>query len=114
MPSPLTLPYPPLVIIQSSSPITWPALHKVIEHRLANGVSICLVQDRGHEYRGGYFFHLRRTDRGLLLSTFDRPEVLEIATGEECASFINHVSGRKYDEKMWRLSQQVNLRTDAG
>lgn len=112
MTTPVQLPYPPLVFIQSNSPLSWEMLKKRVRRRLSRGVSVCLQTKEGHDERGGYFFHFRRTPAGFVFSTFDRQDVLTLATEEECVAFINHVSGRQYSEDMWERSQDVNLRTD--
>lgn len=112
MPTPLTLPYPPLVLIQSDEPLTWDELLPRIGQHLDAGVSICLQAETGHDNRGGYFFHVKRTTQGYMFRTFDRQKVLALRKEEEVVAFINHVSGRKYDQQMWMQSQLVNLRTD--
>ncbi len=110
--TPVKLPYPPLAYIQSDSPITWEVLKKVVGRRLTRGISLCVQAEKGHDSRGGYFFHFRRTAAGFIFSTFDRDDVLTLRTEEECVAFINHVCGRCYDETMWAHAQEVNLRTD--
>ena len=112
MATPLRLPYPPLVLITSDGPICWPDIERLAENRLDLGVSFCLQTRHGHERRGGYFFHIRRTNERFVFRTFDREAVCSFPSGDECAAFVNHVSGRKYDERMWGVAQRVNLRTD--
>lgn len=112
MPTPLTLPYSPLILVQSDEPLTWDDLLLHIGARLERGVSICLQAETGHDNRGGYFFHFKRTPQGCEFRTFDRQSVLTLHEGEEVAAFVNHVSGRKYDHHMWIKSQLVNFRTD--
>ena len=114
MPRSLLLPFPPLRILAQEGLITWAWLKPVIRGRLDEGISLCVTADAGDTNRGGYFFHLRKTAAGFEFAAFDRPGVLILGTGEECAAFMNHVSGRRYDEDMWRLCQSVNLRRDAG
>jgi hypothetical protein len=112
MTTPLTLPYPPLVLIQSDKPLTWDDLLRHIGQRLDGGVSFCLQAEEGDNNRGGYFFHVKRTAQGYMFRTFDRQEVLTLREKDEVVAFINHVSGRKYDEQMWMQTQLVNFRTD--
>ena len=40
---------------------------------------------------------------------FDREFVLTLGSEDDCVKFINHVAGRKYDEEMWKLAQDVIL-----
>ncbi|GIW90591.1 MAG: hypothetical protein KatS3mg109_1023 [Pirellulaceae bacterium] len=112
MPTPLTLPYPPLILIQSDKPLTWHDLLPRICCRLGNGVSICLQTNAGHDNRGGYFFHFKKTSDGFVFRTFDRPNVLTLSSEQEVVAFINHCSGRRYDQQMWEQAQLVNFRTD--
>lgn len=113
MPTPLDLPYPPLICIQSDEPVTWERLFELVGERLREGVSICIQSERGVEKRGGFFFHVKHTDEGYSFCTFDRTEVVLLSNETECMTFINHVSGRMYDEEMWRLcNSQVNFRSD--
>lgn len=112
MATPLTLPYPPLVIVESDQAVTWRTLEPLIERRLSRGVSLCLVAASGEENHGGYFFHIIRTSDGFVFRTFDRDTVLVLATEKECVEFINHVSGRRYSQPMWEQSQLVNFRKD--
>ena len=112
MPTELTLRFPPLKILELDGLITWEWLEPKISDRLETGVSICVTRTRGVAMRGGYFFHFQKTDKGFEFSTFDRPVVLTLSSGDECADFMNHVSGRQYDEEMWRKCQEVNLRPD--
>ena len=73
---------------------------------------MCLVDSDGVANRGGYFFHLREEDEEIRFSTFNRKNILSFSTTEDCEAFINHVSGRKYDEYMWIKCQKANLKTD--
>ena len=114
MAKPLLLPFPPLKILSRGGLITWPWLKPVIGERLDEGISLCVTSGSGETNRGGYFFHLRKTTIGFEFATFDRERVLTLGTGAECVALMNHVSGRRYNENMWRLCQAVNLRTDAG
>ena len=112
MPTEITLPFIHLTVLSCDSLITWAWLESEIGYQLASGVSICITRTKGAEKQGGYFFHFRKTDKGFVFSTFDRDAVLTLSTGEQCAAFMNHVSGRQYDEKMWKKCQEVNLRSD--
>lgn len=112
MPTPISLPFPPLVVLELDGLVTWDWLEPLVRDRLDAGVSLCIVGGQGATNRGGYFFHLREDVEGFAFSTFDRQSVLTFGTGEECAAFMNHVSGRLYDENMWARCQEANLKTD--
>lgn len=92
--------------------MTWAWLEPQIRNRLEAGVSLCIIRSEGAVNRGGYFFHLQEVADGFSFSTFDRQNVLTLGTGEDCAAFINHVSGRRYNEEMWVKCQSANLRSD--
>jgi hypothetical protein len=113
LPRPLSLRYPPLVSIEVAEPVTWKFLRAQVEARLDKGVSFAVLRQDGPTDRGGYFFHLKREGKDFVFSTFDRTGVCKLSSGEDCAEFVNHVAGLAYSEKMWELSQIVNLRTDA-
>ena len=106
------LPFPPLVRIESDSPLTWPGLQDAVGKRLPTGVSICVIAEVGTKDRGGYYFHIRETTSGFSFLTFKNRRALDVETPEECVAFINHVSGRQYSPRMWELAQRANLRAD--
>lgn len=111
--TPLTLPYPPLAILACTGCVSWAELQRAVGPQLRRGVSLCLISPSGPQDRGGYFFHVRsEDDHQFVFSTFDRRDVCTVVGTAQCAAFINHVSGRRYDEAMWLLSQRVNLRND--
>ena len=112
MPTPISLPFPPLLVLELDGPVTWDWLEPLIRDRLEAGVSLCIVGSEGATNRGGYFFHLREEAEGITFSTFDRPNVLSFETVEDSVAFINHVSGKRYDENMWVICQAANLKTD--
>ena len=112
MATPVALPYPPLLLLETNGAITWSQLLTAIGRRLATGVSVCIIPGNGDPRRGGYFFHFKEEDGMIIFRTFDRDCVCTLRPGKECAAFINHVTGQRYDETMWRLSQHVNLRSD--
>lgn len=114
MPTPLAVPFPPLLVLPRQGLVSWVWLEPLIRNRIGEGVSLCITSGSGDPNRGGYFFHLRQTTVGFEFATFDRMGVLTLGSGEECAGFINHVSGRVYQEDMWLRCQMVNLRPDSG
>lgn len=107
-----TLPYPPLIIIPTDSPLSWDDIEGKISDRLNDGVSILVTRAQGKHNRGGFFFHFRKEDNMYMFRTFDRLKVCSFDTGNDLIQFINHVCGYKYSEEIWRLSQKINLRSD--
>ena len=114
MAKPLTLPFPPLVVLAHDGALDWAWLEPRIKARLDKGISLCLTRSAGENHQGGYFFHIKKTPSGFAFSTFDRSDVLEVSTDEECVEFMNHVAGRVYSAGMWDRCQGVNLRSDDG
>ena len=116
MPTPIFLPFPPLRVLECDGPISWERLEQEIGDGLDEGVSLCLVTEQGEPDRGGYFFHLQRNNDGLAFFIFKQQEgedpksVLTFETGEECATLMNHVSGRQYDGEMWSKCQEANIK----
>lgn len=112
MTKPVTVPYPPVIVLSIEGKVLWSALLPLIKDRLENGVSVCITASTGVPNHGGYFFHIRNDPGGIAFSTFDRESVCMLKDGGECEIFINHVMGIEYSERMWKLSQQINLKTD--
>jgi hypothetical protein len=77
------------------------------------GVSLCVRAAKGPHKRGGYFFHIRRsTNNSVTILDFENRDVVEL-TFEELARFVNHASGREFDDDMFQLCQSViNYRQD--
>ena len=83
---------------------------------VGNGSSatICLRAAAGPPKRGGYFFHVRRNanDDSFQLYDFEQNIVAVVSLPELC-NFINHCSGRLFDQESFHLCQSVvNLRQD--
>lgn len=112
MPTSIELRFPPLQILEAPELVDWKWLFNKIGSRLSKGVSICIVSASGEPNRGGYFFHIRQKTDRICFSTFDRENVISFENTSKCADFINHVTGRKYDQEMWEQCQYVNLKTD--
>ncbi len=77
------------------------------------GMSLCVRTATGPHKRGGYFFHIRRsTSNCVTVLDFENTEVVEL-TFAELVRFVNHASGREFDEDMFQLCQTViNYRQD--
>ena len=59
MPTPLLLPYPPLIVLECGSQITLSDFSVLDTGWIERGASICITARAGHRNRGGYFFHVR-------------------------------------------------------
>lgn len=81
----------------------------------AVSISLCVRAAAGPEKRGGYFFHIEKKARnppyhlydfsGNYLASFELPALTR---------FINHCSGRGFDEESFNLCHtSVNLRQDS-
>jgi hypothetical protein len=114
MPTPLSLPYPPLLFIDKDGPLTEKDVRDGIQPRLKQGVSLCVRSLSGPTKRGGFFFHAAQasSDQPIMLSTFDTVAITSIQDLSELTVFINHVTGRQYSDRIWQLCQTINLRTD--
>lgn len=113
MPSPVALPFPPLVLLDRDGALAEADVTATLVDRLAGGVSVCLRSAAGPERRGGYYFHFKRmVDGRLALSSFDTPDVAILNSMASLVAFMNHASGRFYCDEMWLFSQRLNLRTD--
>lgn len=107
-----------IILIDSDSLITI----EDVENTLANrkSVTLCIRTKTGDPNRGGYFvsgiidnktFSLRNFDGKELTSSSERE--IALLSFDELVRFINHVSGRQYDEEMYELcSNHLNFRSD--
>ena len=109
-----SLPFPPLVKLETDEPIKPKALEELLRRRL-EGVSICVRSVEGHPQRGGYFFHIRPRDETLEaceVFNFERILVLSLSL-EKISAFVNHCAGLAFDEESFQLCQTVvNFRLD--
>lgn len=102
------VPFPPLVLFDDDRLFTTDDLRRIVELR-REGVSVCVRYPKGPEKRGGYFFHFRSLPDGgnsLMLFDFEKRE-LETFSTEQLVRFINHCTGRKFDEESFILCQTV-------
>lgn len=76
------------------------------------GVSVCVRSATGHERRGGYFFHIERAEQDYNVFDFEK-NLVGTLNPTDLMRFINHVSGRLFDQDMLTYCQSVvNLRQD--
>jgi hypothetical protein len=78
------------------------------------GVSVCLRFPGGVDNRGGYFFHFRQGTKMNTFELFDfEKKLIKILNGEDLVKFINHCSGKKFDNDSFLLCQnEINFRSD--
>jgi hypothetical protein len=108
------LPFPPLITLDTSNPIQADALADLLRKR-QQGVSICVRSAEGHPKRGGYFFHVRASDRTLEHCEIFNFEKIAVASLhlEKLTAFINHCAGLMFDEWAFKFCQTVvNFRLD--
>ena len=77
-------------------------------------VSLCVRSQTGHPDRGGYFFHfeINPADNTVILYDITHTKIDTLSL-ENAVRFLNHASGRKYDEEMLRYCQSyVNFKQD--
>lgn len=107
-------PFPPVVTIDKDAPLTAADLNTAI-HQRNGGVSLCVRYATGHEKRGGYFFHVRPLANELeLFSLFDfeKRHLVDLEF-EEVLRFINHLTGRVFDQATFDLcATELNFLTD--
>jgi hypothetical protein len=102
-------PFPPLVLFDDDRLFAADDLRRIAETRGGNGISVCIRYSEGPEKRGGYFFHFRPLpDDGnsFTLFDFERRELGTFST-VQLVRFINHCTGRKFDEDAFILCQTV-------
>lgn len=102
----------PLITIDTDLPICEEQVLSILEYR--TGATLCVRSSQGHPKRGGYFFCISKNEtkhminletiEGIFIDTFSISELIK---------FINHASGRVFDEGMLSYCQQtVNFRVD--
>ena len=77
-------------------------------------VSICVRSQSGHTDRGGYYFHFEFNPDENTVNLYDITHTqIDTLPLETAVRFLNHASGRKYDEEMLRYCQSyVNFKQD--
>lgn len=107
-------PFPPVVRVDLSEPITIEQLSDLLRGKL-DGVTICVRSTTGHENRGGFFFHLKPTDKTLGECEIFNFEKISVATLplDKVTDFVNHCAGLAFDEWAYQFCQSVvNFRLD--
>jgi hypothetical protein len=109
------LPFPPLLQFNENRDFTIGDLTQFANQR-PQGVSISVRYSQGPANRGGYFFHFRQTSpeaTEFQLYDFEhRP--LKVLSPQSIVAFINHCTGRRFDEPSFILCQnELNFQQDA-
>jgi hypothetical protein len=100
----------PLETLELDRPITLEDIRNKLGKRM--GVSLCVRSLKGHENRGGYFFHIEKDKANYRILNFKK-DVIGILSPEQLVRFVNHVSGRQFDEEMLLYCQaEVNFKQD--
>jgi len=102
-------PYP-VQTIESDSPLTSAQINEAFKQ--SSGVSLCVRTEDGHNSRGGYFFHIEKNENSYRIIDFEKNEIAMLDINK-LVRFVNHVSGRQFDEEMLVFCQSVvNFRQD--
>lgn len=107
-----TAPFPPVVTYDMNELFSPAELKKIAQAR-PKGVSICLRYPEGPKDRGGYFFHFALAKEGkFAVYDFEKRHVVDL-TAEELVAFINHCTGKKFDQASFELCQsELNFLKD--
>jgi len=107
-------PFPPIVLFDESRDFTVNDLERISRER-PDGVSICVRYPEGRENRGGYFFHFALSQERVgefQVFDFERRPV-KIFPAASLVEFINHCTGRRFDERVFVLCQtELNFLKD--
>jgi hypothetical protein len=109
-----TAPFPPVLVLDKNEPLSDVDLQEALRGRF-NGLSLCLRYETGPIKRGGYFFHIKPPqDEVGLYSVYDfERRLLTSLEFEALLRFVNHCTGRKFDENSFNLcATQLNFLTD--
>ena len=108
-------PFPPVLLFDENREFTAIDLQYFAEER-PGGVSICIRYPDGPEKRGGYFFHFSPCQgRAGEFNIYDfEKRLVKVFATDSLVAFINHCTGRKFDEASFILCQmELNFLQDA-
>lgn len=98
------------VLVDQDEPITDKQLSALLKED--DRLFLCIRSKKGNPQRGGYFFFIERSEEQWYLYDLERNYEGVFAL-ERLVRFINHVSGRRFDEEILVFCQRVvNLRKD--
>src|SRR5687767_13878665 len=107
-------PFPPILLFEVDRNLSLGDLLRIATDR-PKGASICIRYPEGPAQRGGYFFHFiptsrRNTEFDVL--DFEKKPVKRF-TARALVSFINHCTGKVFDEPSFTLCQtELNFLKD--
>lgn len=99
-------PFPPVLLFDKNRDFTIDDLRRIKRER-PSGVSICIRYPAGSEKRGGYFFHFApNPQRSDEFNVYDfEKRMVKSFSSASLVAFINHCTGRKFDEPSLILCQ---------
>lgn len=104
------LPFENYLSIEINDPISQELLISELEEIIDEGVSFIIRPEGATEFHGGYLFNVKRVDDSLFeIYAISKRKVTNIEGWANLVSFVNHTSGREYDDNMWNISQQMNF-----
>ena len=107
-------PFPPVLLFDENRIFTLDDLHRIARER-PQGASICIRYPEGPEKRGGYFFHFAPSPRHTThFDVYDfQKRIVKTFPEGFLVAFINHCTGRKFDEPSFILCQtELNFLKD--
>ena len=109
------LPFPPLRLFNENRDFTIEDLVEIANPR-PEGASICIRYSDGPADRGGYFFHFAPVTaeaNEFQLYDFEKRPLKKLSP-QSIVAFINHCTGRRFDEPSFILCQtELNFLKDA-
>jgi hypothetical protein len=100
----------PLRVIDTDSPLSVEQVLGLFQGEDAATILVRSVQ--GPARRGGYFFHAERSENLFQIFDFERNPIAKLDS-DHLTRFINHASGRRFDDEMLLFCQSVvNFRLD--
>ena len=107
-------PFRPVLLFDEGRDFTLDDLRRITAMR-PRGVSICIRYPEGPPKRGGYFFHFAPSPsraEEFSICDFEKRPVASFAP-LALVAFINHCTGRKFDELSFLLCQtELNFLKD--
>ena len=107
-------PFPPVLLFDENRDFTLDDLLRVTTER-PRGASLCIRYPEGPAKRGGYFFHFAPSPvRADEFAVYDfEKRLVNTFSAASLVAFINHCTGRKFDERSFILCQtELNFLKD--
>jgi len=107
-------PFAPVLLFDEGRDFTLNDLRRITKKR-PRGISLCIRYHGGPEKRGGYFFHFApKRGRADEFEVYDFEKCpLKNFSAADLVVFINHCTGRKFDEASFILCQtELNFSKD--